>query len=341
MRLFTWYFRLSWGQGMVVFGGIGIILLGAAAYMTWQQTVELLRWPRVDAHVESADVTTLQNTTGTFYAARLLLTYRFNGREYRVQTNPQQNSDEYADAAKEVLDANEAGHVTAMLDPRHPEVADPRLGPVWVLFVWPFVIGTLGLVFSGFGIAFWVMGRRQGFGKVADASTQDPRVIWPWFAGFGAVMLIAGVVPGLVGALGKSWIPVQAQVESADVVRVSVPANMNQQTNDEPMFAVRTWLRYSLDGRTYRTAVTAGTSGNDADEVAQLARAASVPRLVDVLIDPGNPYRVMTAHSSRLAAIMFPAIFGGFGVLFLGIGFLVRRTQSTSFHFRFRHRNKS
>lgn len=315
MRLFTWYFPLSWRAGTVVFGGIGLVVLGIAAYLTWQQAVELLRWPRVDAHVESADVTTRTVYGGTVYGARLSLTYRFDGREYRGQATVHEDSD-YAVAAKAVFDANQAGHVTAMLDPRHPEVADPRLWPVWTLFFAPILIGSLGLGFSGFGLAAWVMGRRQGFDKVGQAWTQDPRVVWPWFAGFGALFAIAGVIGGILGPQGSSWIPAQAQVVSADVVRVSA--------NNQPMFAVRRWLTYSLAGHTYRTAVSGETS-SDAAVAARRASAASVQREVDVRIDRGNPFRVMLGHARPLDAILIPAIFGGFGVLFFGIGLLIRR----------------
>ncbi len=314
MRLFSWYFPMSWGAGTVVFGGAGLLMLAIATYLTWQQSVELQRWPRVDAHVESADVTTRTVYAGTVYGARLSLTYRFDGREYRGQANLHEDSD-YAVAAKAVFDANQAGQVTVMLDPRHPEMADPRLWPVWTLFFAPILIGSLGLGFSGFGLAFLVMGRRQGFDKVGQASTQDPRVLWPWFAGFGALFAIAGVIGGILGPQGKSWIPAQAQVESADVVRVSV--------NTQPMFAIRTWLTYSLAGRTYRTAVTGETS-RDPAVAGRWASAASVQRAVDVRIDRGNPFRVMVGHASPVDAVLIPAIFGGFGVLFFGIGLLIR-----------------
>jgi hypothetical protein len=325
--------QLTGWQAAWLFGGAGLVLLLVAAYMAWQLGIELRTWPRVEARVDSADVTTQPNTTQTSYVARLWLAYRFNGHDYRVPTTTHQGSAEYAAAAKGALDANQAGHVTVLLDPRHPEVADPRVGSEGTWFFAPILVGALGLWFGAFGFAFLMMNRRRSVDRVARASTLSPRILGPAFAGLGALFIVAAAIAVAVGPQGKSWTLAHAQVESADVVRVSETTSDQERMNGEsdygqPMFAVRTWLTYSLEGRAYRTAITAASSRNDSAAVARLASAGAAAGPVDVMIDPRNPYRVVTAHANRADAILIPGILGLIGAVMIGFALLIRRQVS-------------
>jgi hypothetical protein len=173
------------------------------------------------------------------------------------------------------------------------------------------------------------MGRRQGFDHVGEATTASPRMVVPVFAGMGGLFVISAVIAAMLGPQSKSWIPAKAQVDRVDVVQASTSTSdrgMRQPGGyAQRMYAVRTWLTYTLDGQTYTSPVTAATARNDSVAVARRASATVPGAPIDVLVDPANPYRVVTAAASRDNIILIPFIFGSIGVVLIVIAVVVRR----------------
>jgi hypothetical protein len=330
MTISFWFYRqLTWGQAAVAFGGFGLVLIGVAGYSTRQLAVELRTWPRVDAVVDSTAVATVAGPKGNVYAARLWLRYTFNGHDYHVAAMTRGEWSEYAFAAADAREVQHAGHIAVVLDPRHPEIADPRLGPPLELFIVPGVFAFLGLVFLAFATAFFLLGRRQGFRHAAQAYSSSPRPVVAILGGMGAIWVIAATVAGVHGPQSGSWRPVMARVDHADVATASVD-QLSQPSSPSAayigrLYAVRTWLSYTVDGQTYISPVTARLSRNDASATARLAAAITVGSVVKVFVDPGNPYRLVTESGARADAVLIPLGFGVAGLVMLVAAALIHR----------------
>jgi len=202
-----------------------------------------------------------------------------------------------------------------MLDPDRPAAPDLRMGSMGAFVILPLAIGFFGLVFLAFAILAFRTGQREGLDRLTGSNQMGtPRQAVAWFAGLGALFVIGAGVAAVLGPQSKSWTPVQARIESADVLEVS-----------PGMFAVQTWFTYEVDGRTYRAPVTASTSRNDFAAVSRLAGEAEQSRTTALLVDPSNPNRIVTASTSRVEGIMLPAVFGLFGVLLCGIAAVIHR----------------
>jgi hypothetical protein len=312
---FAVYRRLTYRQGAFVFGGAGLVMLAAAAYMTWRGGVELLTWPRVEAHVDTADVLTIRGVHGLVYAARLRLAYSYGGQNYRTSATVRQEWPDYSFAAEDAARAVGAGRVVVMLDPDRPGAPDPRMGSMGAFVIIPLAIALLGLVFAAFGGMALRVGRRVGLDRLTGSNEPgSPRVAAAWLAGMGTLFVIGAVIAAVLGPQGASWTPVQGRIESADVLEVS-----------RGMYAVQTWFTYTLDGRTYRAPVTANTSRNDFAAVSRLAGEAEQSHTAALLVDPSHPNRVVTAGVSRAEGIVLPAAFGLVGIVLIGIAVLIRR----------------
>jgi hypothetical protein len=329
VRLYI-YRELTWRQGAWLFGGVGVITVSVAVYVAWLLNVELRTWPRVDARVDSADVITVSGVNGTSYASRVWLFYEFNGVDHQGPATVRRRWADYASAAGDALEARRLGHLTALLDPRHPETADPRVGSIAELFLVPIIIGFLGLVFAAFAYGAVIMGRRQGFDQVGREITARPRFALLMFGGMGLLFVVAAVLAAILGPQSKSWIPVIAQVDSVDVVQVTT--STHGRGGRSTAYALRTWLTYSVNGRTYLSPTTANTARSDSGAAARQGRDARRGP-TDILVDPTNPYRVVAAASARRDGVLIPLIFGLIGALLIAIGILIRR-QATKPHRR-------
>jgi hypothetical protein len=313
MRLVV-YRRLTWRQGAWVFGGAGLVSLVLAFYMMWELSVELRTWPRVEAHVDTADVATVRRVNGTtLYAARLRLSYSYQGRSYQTSATVRQEWNEYGLAAEEAIQATRAGQALVMLDPDRPASAVLREGSVAPASGVSLVFGVLGLVFVAFGIGALRRGRREGLDRLSPSSVPAaPRFATTLLAGMGVLWIIGAVIGSVIGQR-KSWTPMQGQVERADIVEIS-----------RGMYAVRTWYTYEVNGQTFRAPVTANTSRPFA-AARRLADDAERDRTTALLVDPSNPYRVASAQTTHMEGIVIPTVFGLVGTVLIAIALLIRR----------------
>jgi hypothetical protein len=318
MTISFWTYRqLTWGQAAVVFGGVGSLFTGIAGYGAWQLAVELRTWPRADATVDSTAVATVDGAKGALYAARFWLRYTFDGHDYHVTALTRLEWPDYASAAADAREAQHAGHLAVVLDPRHPEIADPRVRPPLELFVVPGLFAFLGLVFLAFATGAFLLGRRQGFRHLGQAYSSSPRLAVAILGGMGAILVAAATVAVVHGPQSRSWRPVKARVDHTDVVSVRFYRDRT--------YAVRTWLSYTLYGQAYVTPVTARISRSDSSATARLAEVVPVSSVVDILVDPGNPYRLVTASGARGDAVFIPLGFGGAGLVLLVVAALIHR----------------
>ena len=308
-------------QGMWVFGGAALATLAVAFYIAWAVTVELRTWPRVEAHVDSADVATVGSAKGRpLYAARFQLSYRYQGLNYRTSITQRQHWDEYGFAAKEATQALQAGQLTVMLDPHRPGSAIPREGAAGAPFVIAAAFGVIGILFIGFAIVAWRTGQWGGLDRVARLGAQSPRFAIMIFVGMGVLFIGSAVVGAIIGPEGKHWTPVQGEVTSVDVIETS-PGT----------YAVRTWYSYIVSGQTYRAPVMANTSRSSLETAHKLASEAEHGGVAALLVDPSNPNRVTSARVSRVEGIVIPAAFGLFGIVLIAIGLVIRRRGMGSY----------
>jgi Protein of unknown function (DUF3592) len=316
---FVFYRLLTYRQGAWVCGGAGLAILAVAFYMARGVSVELRTWPRVEAHVDTADVATVSGPKGTtVYAARLRLSYRYQGQNYRTSATLRQEWPDYGTAASEAARVSQGGQALVMLDPNRPTSALPREGAASGPFIIAAIFGVIGLAFVSFGIGAWRTGLREGLDRIAGSGLATaPRFASALFAGMGALFIIGAVVGAVVGPQGKYWTPVQGRIDGSDVVEKS-----------PGMFAVRTWYTYAVSGQTYRGPVTANTSRAYA-AARRLASEVEQGGANALLVDPSNPNRVALATASRLQGIVMPTAFGLFGALFVAIGVLIRRRETS------------
>jgi Protein of unknown function (DUF3592) len=314
---FGLYGRLSWRQGAWVFGAFGLAALTLAAAMTWRATVELRAWPRVEAHVDTADVVTTGGVNGrALYAARLRLSYRYQGHDYRTFSTMPQEWDVYGFAAQAAAKRLQAGRVLVMLDPDRPGSAVPREGS-GLSFIFAGFFGFFGFAFLAVAFLARRTGQRQGLDRLSPANLPaSPRFAITLFVGTGALFIISAAIGAVIGPDGKNWTPAQGRVERADLVETS-----------RGMYALRTWYAYEVNGQSEHVPVTSNTSRPFAAANA-LASGAVLGATAPLLVDPSNPFRVTTPQASRWQGILIPMAFGVFGLILVVLGVFIRRRQA-------------
>ncbi len=333
----TWfiygYRRLTWRQSAWLFGGMGVACVCAAIYMSWRLGVELRTWPRVEAHVDSAQVVTRAAARSTMrtatqptasprltYAARLWLTYAYDGRTHTTLADESAGWSDYGSAATAGNHAVQLGRVTAMLDPARPGSAVLRQGSVLGVFIFPAVIAFFGLVFAGFGSLAQRAGSRLGMDTLSgEPVAPAPRLATAILGILGALFVASAGIAAAVGPQTAAWTPLAAHVDSADAVAVS-----------HNMYSVRRWLTYTLHGTTYHAPITASTSRNSFSAVSRSAADAVRSGAVAVLVDPQNPYRLTTTGASRATAVLIPLLFGLLGIACLGAAVWIHRTGAAA-----------
>jgi len=270
----------------------------------------------VEAHVDTADVVTTGGVNGrALYAARLRLSYSYQGHDYRTSSTMTQEWDVYGFAAQAAATALRSGRVLVMLDPDRPGSAVPREG-LGVTFVFAGLFGFFGFVFLAVAFLARRTGQREGLDRLSPASLPaSPRFAIILFIGMGALFMISAAIGAVIGPDGKNWTPAQGRIERADLVGTS-----------RGMYAVRTWYTYEVGGQTHRVPVTASTSRPFA-AASTLASRAVVGDTAALLVDPSNPYRVTTPQVSHWEGILIPIAFGLFGLILVVIGVFIRRRE--------------
>ena len=301
---------------MLVFGGIGVILVGLAATSALELHRKLQNWPRVQARVDSADVTSPIDPRRDVYASRQWLTYTYDGWRYVSPVVEGVYQSGYGSAVSRGATAVRRGDAQIMLDPRHPRELELDPGYTWRFFFGPLLFAGLGAVFGAFGIMSLVMGLRHGMDQPAFFFVSMSTQAAVWFAGGMGALFLGGTVIALWIAHGQrtSWMSVDAHVDSADVVQAS-----------HSTWAVRQWLGYSVRGQSYRAPLTSSFSTSSYRRQADKAKSAKSERPLRVFADASNPYFLVSSSQRTGSMIILPLIFGGIGVLILVVAVLLHR----------------
>ena len=305
----------------IVFGGIGLALMGLATRWAMELRRELESWPRVQAGVDSAGVTSPTHPRRDVYAARLWLTYTYDGWNYVSPVTEGVYQNDYGSAVSRSEAAARKGTAQVMLDPQHPRAVQLDPGYSWRFFFGPLIFGGLGAVFGAFGLMSMVLGLRHGMAQPAQFFIpMSPRVAVFFAAGM-AVLFLGGTAVALWLGHGQrqSWVPLDAHVDSADVVRAN-----------HGTWAVRQWLSYTVRGRSYRAPLTASFATSNYQR--QLGNAAAMERqgVLRVFADPSHPYFVVSSSQRTGSTIVLPLVFGGIGAVLLWVAWLLHQWNTRS-----------
>src|SRR5439155_3088969 len=177
----------------------------------------------------------------------------------------------YASPWRRMESALRRGTVPALVNPRDP--GDLRLDAGWnaTFFLAPLVLVGVGIFFCGFAALFYWFGRQFGMKQVAAGFVSAPAKYGVWFG------LIMGL--GFLGAgsfalylrmhQSATWRRIDAQVDSADVVRTS--------SRGGSIYAPRYWLSYTWNDTLFHAPL--GQSWSTSNYNAQAQRAAEAARI--------------------------------------------------------------
>ncbi len=322
-----WEFQLSWRWAAIIFGGAGLVMLYVAGLWAWHARERLRTWPLIQARVDSAAVVTPRAPRQALYGPRYWLTYTLRGATVSTVAARSVLTSDYAGVAREAERARQSGTVPAIVDPANRRDLELDPGVNARFFFDSIIMGALGLVFAGFGALFFVVGRRQGMDRPSQAAFATPPAFGVAFATVMGTLFLGGAVLGARATARPGWTPVEARVDSADVVQETAKRRTT--------YAPRLWLGYTVSGRAYHAPLDATWSSTNYDAQARLARDAERAGTIRILVSPREPYAVARADQGLLSRILFPAIFGLFAIMSFGMALLFRRGRPS------RHRSKS
>jgi len=316
-----WEFRLSWRWAAIAFGGVGLVMLYVAGLWAWRAHERLRTWPLVQAHVDSAAVLTPRAPRQALYGPRYWVTYTLRGATVSTVTTRSVLTSDYAGVAREVERARRSGTVPAIVDPADARDLELDPGVNARFFFDSIIMGALGLVFAGFGALFFVVGRRQGMDSPSQATFATPPAFGVAFATMMGVLFLGGAVIAARMTARPGWTPVEARVDSADVV---------QETQKHgTTYGPRLWLSYSVSGRAYHVPLDATWSSSNYGAQARHGAEAVRAGTMRILVSPQEPYDMARADEGLASRIAFPAIAGLLALLCFGMAALFWRGRRT------------
>ncbi len=310
-----WSGTLTWRSATVIFGGVGLLMVGFAARETGRLRGELRSWPRVLAHVDSATVTTPSSPRGDVYTDRLWLSYQLAERDYTTPVNDNVYSSGYGSAVRAAAEAARVGTIEAMVDPRNPRKLTIHPGR-WGFYTGVLILGGLGLFFCGFGALFLAMWRREGGDHVSSTSWDLPRPLAFAFLGLMTAMFAGGgfFFLHLMRHQRTVWRPAEARIDSVDIVRQSSSSS----SGHSDLYATRLWISYEMGGRAYHAPMVRGSYWSSYYGIARRAEAARREGTARVLVDPDDAYDVI-AKPRGIGLIWLPWLFVAVGGVFLWV----------------------
>ena len=151
----------------LIFGGVGVVLLGVAVWTGNRQHTILTEWPTVEAEVVKSEVTHHQsqrsdNTSTTdMYTAEIVFRYTLNGKEFITPSTTGYSSSSYPEM-KRKADAFSPGSRHALrYDPNDPNDVRFNTGYNLGFFFLPLLMGGMGIVFSGIAVLFLRFSRSE------------------------------------------------------------------------------------------------------------------------------------------------------------------------------------
>jgi len=299
-----------------VFGAAGVVLLGVSVSGAYQRAEKLRSWSRVDARVDGGDVASL-STRGrreAMYAATLRLRYDFRGKQYVVPATEEVYSSSYAAQARGVQEATREGSVQLLLDPSQPAAPVLNAGYNPEFFFGSLVTGWIGVVFVSLATLVWRAFRVRPAGATKGRGSGSVAWLVVFFAVMG-VSFIGGGGTAFYFAQREltAWKPVDARVDSADVVwrssrsRGSGGANSGSAPID--LYAARAWITYVFRDSVYHVPVVRGAYSNDSSSAAAVARAVERAGAISVRFNPNNPFDVSVGRPGAVRRFWLPALF--------------------------------
>ena len=176
----------------------------------------------------------------------------------------------------------------------------------------------MGIFFCGFAALFYWFGRQFGMKQVAAGFVSAPAKYGVWFG------LIMGL--GFLGAGGfalylrmhqsATWRRIDAQVDSADVVRTS--------SRGGSIYAPRYWLSYTWNDTLFHAPL--GQSWSTSNYNAQAQRAAEAARIghMTALLNPREPLDLV-AENPRGLDLLVVLVWILVTSLCFGLAFLFHR----------------
>jgi hypothetical protein len=151
----------------VIFGGVGLVLLGVAGWLGHRQYTIMTEWPSVEAEVVKSEVThhrsqTTDRTSATdMYTAEIVFRYTLNGQEFVTPSTTGYSSSSYPEMKRKV-DAYPPGSRHAIrYNPADANDIRFNAGYNLGFFFVPLLLGGMGIVFTGFGVLVLWLPRRE------------------------------------------------------------------------------------------------------------------------------------------------------------------------------------
>jgi hypothetical protein len=139
---------------------IGIIMLLVAVWAGNRQYTILEHWPKVEAEVASSRVAQGPDSEGTMmYKAAIEFRYVVNGKEFTTPAASNISTSSYASVKREVDKYTVGSHHLIWYDPGDPNDVRFDAGYNISFFFVPVLLGGMGIVFAGIGVAVVISSR--------------------------------------------------------------------------------------------------------------------------------------------------------------------------------------
>ncbi len=144
-----------------IFSIVGSLLLAAGAWVGHRQYTIVATWPSVDAEVTSSRVIHGRDTKGSaMYGAEIEFRYTVRGRERRTPSSLAYETSSYR-SVKRKVDQYAPGTVHPIrYNPANPDDIRFDAGYNFGFFLFPVILGGMGALFAGIGIAGLVVSRK-------------------------------------------------------------------------------------------------------------------------------------------------------------------------------------
>ena len=141
------------------------------------------------------------------------------------------------------------------------------------------------------------------------------------FLVFGAVAIVVALVFAYyTESRIKNWEEVEGVVIRTEVVTTKDPY--------DPKYNVEVTFAYEFDGKMYHSTILSGWwRGGSGAEAAKVQEAASCAKgsTRKLSVNPSNPHQISILLGYNLRSFQLPLFLGGFGLLFLLVGLLIRK----------------
>jgi hypothetical protein len=148
----------------LVFGLVGVGMLGGAWWTGKRQYTILKTWPSVDAVVTKSEVISYRDSEGkSMHRAAVEFRYTVNGREYVTPTVTETATSSYSEMSGKVTTYSPGSHHSILYNPADPRDIRFGFGYNFDTFFVTGILGLFGVVFTpvGFGILFFMRPGRQ------------------------------------------------------------------------------------------------------------------------------------------------------------------------------------